>query len=627
MNKVPTLGYSVLALGFERDDIDDWRRGGQLAVHRVATGALSDAVVHGAGVDVVLIDLVGHDEIPDPVRRLRSAAPSVGIVLIVEPALEGAALAHGAHEVLTGIHGGGDLDLALRRAVTRAQVDLRSAPMTMDSVFGRVPAPMFRTLLSGEIIQANAPLAELLGVGEAEQLAGMDAGWFYVDPGARQRFMDRLQRTGRVERTEVRLRRLDGRTVWVAVMAYLVEDGFGRPLYIEGLVLDVSDLMRERRRSSTAEQVHEWMFRHSPIPLWELDYSRVASAIAGIGGIEALEDRLRADPLAVYELSHGVVLRYVNRAALDLIGATDEGELLDLASAPFVTSDSDDLAIAHLRTIASGDNQLIMEVAGRDPAGRPLDVKVLWMAGDFADLPPYSRVVVAVMDETAAQQHRRGLERMVETKDAFISSVAHHLRTPLTAILGFGAELHDQGTRFTDSETKGMLGDLVAAARAATNIVEDMAVAARNELDTLVFRSEAVDVGVIAVDVLDALAPDASVVGSAPPACADGARTRQIIRALVSNAVEYGGPSVSLVLSYDERRVEVDVVDDGPGVPADQREKMFDAYVSGRGGATNPSPIGLGLHVARRLARRMGGELAYVRDERTTFRLSLPRRD
>lgn len=618
------LGYSILAAGFEPGDAQDWRDHPRLAAHAVSTGTLADAAVYGADHDVVVLDLIGRDPLPDSLRRLRSAAPSVGIVAVVDPGQHDAALADGAHEVLSSVHGAGDLDEAIRRAVTRSQAGLRSAPLTVDSVFGRVPAPMFRTLLTGEIIQANQPLAELLGFEEATDLAGMDAADFYVNADVRRRYMDRLQQTGDIERAEMQLRRRDGTTVWVADMSYVVEDGFGRPLYTEGVILDVSDLMRERRRSSTAEQVHEWMFHQSPVPLWELDYSTVAAAIHELGGPEDLDERLAGDPIALQALTHGVQLRYVNQAALELIGVEDRDELDDLAAGSFVLGESNDLAIAQLRAIAAGERQLSMRVIGHDPIGGPLHARVLWVAGDFPDLPAYSRVVVAVMDETVAEQHRRGLERLVESKDAFISSVAHHLRTPLTAVLGFGSELHDHPDRFTDFETKGMLGELVAAAQAATNIVEDMAVAARTELDTLVFQRTTIEIAPIVAEVVETLAPCAKVIGTAASALADAARTRQIIRALVSNAVRHGGPTIEVATTLVDGTVVVEVIDDGPGVDPDEAASIFEAYVSGEDGETMPSPIGLGLHVARRLALHMSGDLEYLAGDRTVFRLSLP---
>ena len=618
-------GHSVLAIGFEEADIADWTEHEPLRVHSIACGTLADAVVAGSTVDALLLDCLGHTVVPDSVRRLRSAAPSVGIVMIVDHGMEEAALREGAHEVLSALHAAGDLDLAIRRATARAQAGLRSSPMTMDSVFGRVPAPMYRTLLSGEIIQANAPMAALLGYERADDLIGRDAIEFYADPRVRSRYVERLRTSGEVERIEFLLRRRDGSAVWAAVMSYIVEDGFGRPLYIEGLILDVTELMQERRRSTTAEQVHEWMFAHSPVPLWEMDYSKVAAAIEDLGGRDGLEARLSADPLAVHGLLHGIELRYVNQAALAFLGVDEETELQDLGFAPFAVAEGDDLALTQLRAIADGADQFVLPIEGHNAAGDVVHARVVWLAGSFDHLQPYSRVAVAVMDDTAVHEQQRALERLIESKDAFISSVAHHLRTPLTAILGFAAEMHEDGDRFSPDETMGMLGELVAAAKAATNIVEDMAVAARTEIDTLQYHIRPLALDDLVGQMAEEMAPEAALAIDPVMAMADGARTRQVVRAVVSNALRHGGPTVTITTHASEGFGWVEVADDGNGVSDECALRIFEPYFSGDGSPTSPSPIGLGLHVARRLARDMGGDLEYHRQLGTTvFRLRLP---
>lgn len=72
-------------------------------------------------------------------------------------------------------------------------------------------------------------------------------------------------------------------------------------------------------------------------------------------------------------------------------------------------------------------------------------------------------------------------------------------------------------------------------------------------------------------------------------------------------------------------RVVVSVVDNGPGVPSGQENAIFEAYQRAHSAAGQPASVGLGLSVARKLARMMGGDLQYKRlDGQTAFKLSLP---
>jgi signal transduction histidine kinase len=99
---------------------------------------------------------------------------------------------------------------------------------------------------------------------------------------------------------------------------------------------------------------------------------------------------------------------------------------------------------------------------------------------------------------------------------------------------------------------------------------------------------------------------------SAAPAWANADDVRRIVRNLLDNATAHAAARVEVVVDVDaDGRARLDVTDDGPGVPEDQRERIFDRFQRGdtarsRGGS------GLGLAIARSLAERSGGELRVV---------------
>ena len=108
-------------------------------------------------------------------------------------------------------------------------------------------------------------------------------------------------------------------------------------------------------------------------------------------------------------------------------------------------------------------------------------------------------------------------------------------------------------------------------------------------------------------------------------AYADPARLRQILRNLVSNAVRYGGAHRSIQVVSSGRTVTIDVRNDGPAVPGEMVESIFQPYVSAHAPTAVTGSIGLGLAVSRQLARMMGGDLRYLRETGfTVFRLTLP---
>ena len=88
----------------------------------------------------------------------------------------------------------------------------------------------------------------------------------------------------------------------------------------------------------------------------------------------------------------------------------------------------------------------------------------------------------------------------------------------------------------------------------------------------------------------------------------------RIIHPLLDNAVRYGRTQVSIVLEANGASATIHVNDDGVGVAESERELIFDPGVRGRAGADAPSGVGLGLALARRLARTVGGEIVAAPD-------------
>ena len=100
---------------------------------------------------------------------------------------------------------------------------------------------------------------------------------------------------------------------------------------------------------------------------------------------------------------------------------------------------------------------------------------------------------------------------------------------------------------------------------------------------------------------------------------------RQILRNLLTNAVRYGGNRIDISVRCEGGSEAVIVSDDGPGIPPELRRRVFDAYYTASQDNGQPHSIGLGLTVARHLARLMGGDLTLRQDlGPAAFELTLP---
>ena len=106
----------------------------------------------------------------------------------------------------------------------------------------------------------------------------------------------------------------------------------------------------------------------------------------------------------------------------------------------------------------------------------------------------------------------------------------------------------------------------------------------------------------------------------------DPHRVRTILTNLISNALRHGEPPVRIVVEADDDAVRVRVSDDGPGIPAQDRDRVFERFVALDPSRRRTEGSGLGLAIARDNARALGGDLILVpSDTGAVFELTLPR--
>ena len=226
-------------------------------------------------------------------------------------------------------------------------------------------------------------------------------------------------------------------------------------------------------------------------------------------------------------------------------------------------------------------------------------------------------------------QDRARLQASLASKDQLIASVSHELRTPLTAVGGLADELSSAGDELTESQRAELLGLIAGETTDMADLVEDLLVAARSHDGAMSVFPEPIELSGLVESTLAALSvPDGVTVDvqtADAPAHADPTRVRQIVRNLLTNAFRYGGSSIGVTFDGDDEVVWATVHDDGPGIPAADRQQIFEPYGRGRSGSATKASIGLGLTVSRRLAELMGGTLEYLDGPGATFRLVVPR--
>jgi two-component system sensor histidine kinase BaeS len=234
-----------------------------------------------------------------------------------------------------------------------------------------------------------------------------------------------------------------------------------------------------------------------------------------------------------------------------------------------------------------------------------------------------------------ADRFREMTARLAESEELernFLMSVSHELRTPLTAIRGHVAALREGVV--TDPESiDESLQTVAEEAERLGRLVGDVLDLAKLDAHRFTVLTEEVDMGRVLERAYSAFSEQArqrgieyrSEADSAPVIVSDGDRVLQIISNLLSNAFRWtpDGGRIDLALQTENGKVTVDVVDSGPGIAADVRERIFRPFWSTDGRGT-----GLGLPIASELAVALGGriELQSEVGKGSRFRLVLPNR-
>jgi signal transduction histidine kinase len=220
------------------------------------------------------------------------------------------------------------------------------------------------------------------------------------------------------------------------------------------------------------------------------------------------------------------------------------------------------------------------------------------------------------------------MDQLMRSKDEFIASVSHELRTPLTVVAGLSFELEQKWQTFSDSELGEFIALISSESREMADLIEDLLVAARADIGKVPVYLEDIDLRSCIDQVVDAcaLADRARIQtsGDGVLGCVDPVRYRQVIRNLITNAIRYGGPRIWVTVGAVEDEAVVSVSDDGAGIAAADREKVFAAYERAHQSQHVPGSVGLGLTVSRKLTELMGGSISYRYEGGSNFELRFP---
>jgi PAS domain S-box-containing protein len=514
------------------------------------------------------------------------------------------------------------VDVTARRAIEEQH---RDAEARYRALVERLPAIVYIKAVQGpenepgRLLYVSPQVEEILGFSPAEWLDDPLA-WarsFHADDrrAVRAEF-EHAETTGEPFTAEYRMIARDGRTLWFRDDAVLVHDEEGTPLFWQGVMHDVT----RQRESEERARGSEARFR-------------------------ALIEQL---PAIVYSkpLTEGTVsVEYVSPQALELVGIPPEEWMAD--------------PMTWLDAIHPDDRPLVKELNERaDRTGIPFvaeyrmiarDGQTRWFHDEAALVRNEKREPVmwqGVMIDITERKRAEGLERDLaverqtaqrlrevdEMKNTFLQAVSHDLRTPLAAILGLAVTLGRSDIQVDTTETREMAQRIASNARKLDRLVNDLLDLDRLSRGIVEPVLKPTDVAELVArivaesDLLGERHVDIDVRSVVVPV--DAAKLERIVENLLANTAKHTPPAARVWVSAvpSEGGALVAVEDDGPGVPLEFRDTIFEPFRRGPSTSEHSPGVGVGLSLVARFAELHGGR-AWVQDREgggASFRVILP---
>ncbi|NND13235.1 MAG: hypothetical protein HKO10_04665, partial [Acidimicrobiia bacterium] len=320
---------------------------------------------------------------------------------------------------------------------------------------------------------------------------------------------------------------------------------------------------------------------------------------------------------------------------------------------------SADHFVTHSQTIIDGlgesnlapDALLALDQSFQDVSGALVDVRQeialeveqsdAWLGriGDFsrflvAFLIPLA-VILVYRELLKRQQRQADLEtrldaarQLNQAREEFVANASHELRTPLTSIIGLSTLLSENPVIAENESANDLLSIIIGQSDDLARMVEDLLTTARLDSGALHFAFEDIDIQQAVTETIEPhlLSGEVFSADCEPGVVrADRLRLRQLIRNLLSNARKYGGSTIRIEGRTEGRTYVCSVIDDGPGVPQELEDRLFERFIhQGHQTATKES-VGLGLSIVHALTEGMGGSISYRRvDGETHFEIRVP---
>ncbi|MGQ9849077.1 MAG: ATP-binding protein [Aggregatilineaceae bacterium] len=321
---------------------------------------------------------------------------------------------------------------------------------------------------------------------------------------------------------------------------------------------------------------------------------------------------------AAYDFTAGTVTQWVNQRAS--VFHREYPELLELARQCY-----------EQRTTLKHEMYLTLKATGRQYY---LQITISYVPPDL--------LLIHSVDLTDRKRYEETLQRSLERekylgelRSRLVMTISHEFRTPLSIILSSADILERYSDKLTQDARRTRFAHIREASRRITTLLEEALQLGTLQAGEVAVKPEPVNVAIACEQVIaqvkgtksDSVPVRLEVQGCVGLVLLDRGLFSQILQHLVSNAIKFSHPGgeVTVRVCCQDKRLIVQVQDEGIGIPLADRRRIFDGFHRG-GNVANIPGVGLGLAIARQAVELCGGTIGFESEEGrgTTFTVTLP---
>ncbi|MFQ5708754.1 MAG: PAS domain S-box protein [bacterium] len=480
----------------------------------------------------------------------------------------------------------------------------------------QMPDGLYRSTPAGRFVTVNDAFVKMLGYMCADEVLQLDIPTdLYFSPAERRQALQNFDQKDHPDTTIFRLKKKDGRELWVEDNGKAILDSDGQVLYYEGVVRDITARKKAEDALQAQKKYFEALFNSAPDAIVSLDMQqRIVNFNPAFGKL------------------FGFTLREVINKNIDDI-IIPAGKMQEANGFTRALSQDEEISCEAIRKRKDG-SLVHVEIKGTP----------IFIEGQQVGLYAiYRDITQRKKAEAELQKAKEGAEAANRAKSDFLANMSHEIRTPLNGIIGYTELLIEENLT---SEYLESIKIIQASARYLLQLINEILDLSKIEAQGIELENEPFDLTKVLYEKIKVVRPRVAEKGvelkfsfseKVPSRLiGDATRVGQIVLNLLSNAAKFtqeGSISISVSKGrgFKNRKevfpLQIVVEDTGIGIPPEKLDTIFDAFTQADSSTTRQyEGTGLGLTITRKLVQLMGGHIRVTSKlgRGTKFTLCLP---